>query len=54
MYGQRVKQQSNEEYRATMVGKKKEHGKKERGKTQDKKNQQKCKKQSEAWAQVPL
>jgi hypothetical protein len=48
MYGQRVKQQSNEEYRATMVGKKKEHGKKERGKTQDKKNQQKCKKQSEA------
>jgi hypothetical protein len=48
MYGQRVKQQSNEEYRATMVGKKKEHGKKERGKTQAKKKPTKCKKQSEA------
>jgi len=47
MYGQRVKQQSKEEYRATMVGKK-ERAWQERGKTQDKKNPQKCKKQSEA------
>ncbi len=48
MYGKRVKQQSNEEYRATMVGKKKEHGKKKEGKHKTKRNQQKCKKQSEA------
>jgi hypothetical protein len=44
MYGQREKQQSNEEYRATMVGKKKEHGKKERGKTQAKKKPTKMQK----------
>jgi len=43
MYGQRVKQQSNEEYRATMVGKKKEHGKKERGNTSQKKTNKNAK-----------